>query len=175
MRWCFWIQMNDLGRMEARVIQVLDRLQASALIFSSAKLDDQIFISCVIEAAEPQTTRIEALLRKVHGMSSVIVTAESNATQRMIALFRVCCDISDRAEVLQFVHAVNARAIMIRPLWVAFEVVGTPQEVEGIYQSVVGYGIVDIVSASCALTPSKEETGKISRAISDDSVEAALV
>jgi len=151
MRWCFWTQMEDCGRMEARVMQVLDRIQATVVTLSSARLDGRIFLSGAIDGEERQASRIEALLRKIQGMSSVKVLAEADCTQRMIALFRILCDITDRAEVLHFVSAVNARAIMVRPMWVAFEIVGTPQEIEDVYQSAVGYGIVDVVSSSCSL------------------------
>jgi acetolactate synthase small subunit len=154
MRWCFWTQMEDLGRMEARVMQVLDRLQATVVTLSSAKLDGHIFLSGVMEAEEKQAARIESLLRKIHGMESAKVAPETATIQRMIALFRILCDMTDRAEVLHFITALNARAIMVRPLWVAFEMVGTPQEIEGVYQSAVAYGIVDVVSSSCAFMAS---------------------
>ncbi len=127
MRWCFWTQMEDLGRMESRVMQVLDRRQAMVVALSLARLDGSIFLSGVVEAEEEHARRIEPLLRKIQGMCSVKVLAETVTTQRMIALVRILCDIAGRAEVLHFVHAVNARAIMVRPLWVAFEIVGTPQ------------------------------------------------
>jgi acetolactate synthase small subunit len=154
MRWCFWTQMEDLGRMEARVMQLLDRLQVTVVTLSSAKLDDHIFLSGVMDAEEKQAGRIESLLRKIHGMESARVAPETATIQRMIALFRILCDMTDRAEVLHFITALHARAVMVRPLWVAFEVVGTPQEIEGVYQSVIAYGIVDVVSSSCALMTS---------------------
>jgi acetolactate synthase small subunit len=160
MRWCFWTQMEDFGRMEARVMQVLDRLQATVVTLSSAKLDGRIFLSGVMDADETQADRIERLIRKIHGMESVKAVPETAAMQRMVALFRILCDITDRAEVLHFITAINARAIMVRPLWVAFEVVGTPQEIEGVYQSAAAYGIVDVVSSSCALMTSADESQK---------------
>jgi acetolactate synthase small subunit len=161
MRWCFWTQMEDLGRMEARVMQALDRLQATVVTLSSARLDGHIFLSGVMEAEEKHAGRIESLLRKIHGMESVKVVPEMAAMQRMIALFRILCDMTDRAEVLHFITALNARAIMVRPLWVAFEVVGAPQEIEGVYQSALVYGIVDVVSSWCALMASANETERV--------------
>jgi acetolactate synthase small subunit len=160
--------MEDLGRMEARVMQVLDRLQATVVTLSLARLDGRIFLSGLIDGEERQANRIEALLRKIQGMSSVKVLAEMYTMQRMMALFRILCDITDRAEILHFIHAVNARAIVVRPLWVAFEVVGTPQEIEGIYQSAVGYGIVDVVSSSCALMMSANERERVPGSDCDD-------
>lgn len=173
MRWCFWTQMEDLGRMEARVMQVLDRLQATVITLSSAKLDGHIFLSGVMDADETQADRIERLLRKIHGMESARVAPEDAAMQRMIALFRILCDMTDRAEVLHFITAVNARAIMVRPLWVAFELVGTPQEIEGIYQSALSYGIVDVVSSSCALMISANESERIAGAPCGEEPEGA--
>ena len=159
MRWCFWTQMEDLGRMESRVMQVLDRRQAMVVALSLARLDGSIFLSGVVEAEEEHARRIEPLLRKIQGMCSVKVLAETVTTQRMIALVRILCDITGRAEVLHFIHAVNARAIMVRPLWVAFEI-GTPREIEGVYQSALGYGIVDVVSSSCAIMTSENDSDR---------------
>jgi acetolactate synthase small subunit len=151
MRWCFWTEMEDLGRMESRVVQVLDRLQVVVVTFSCARLDGHIFLCGVIEAEENQAARIEALLRKIHGMLTVKAVPAAATTHRMIALMRILCDRTERAEVLQFASALKARTVTIRPLWVAFEVAGSPEEIEGIYQSARGYGIVDVVSAGCAL------------------------
>lgn len=153
-------------------MQVLDRLQATVVAMSSAKFDGHIFLSCVIDAEERRADLIDRLLRKIHGMISVKVLTEANTTQRMIALFRILCDITDRAEVLQFVHAVNARAIMVRPMWVAFEMVGTPQEIEGVYQSAAGYGIVDVVSSSCAFMTSANDSERIAGAAGGEEPEA---
>jgi acetolactate synthase small subunit len=90
-------------------------------------------------------------------MESVKVVPETAAIERSIALFRILCDMTGRSEILQFITAINARAVMVRPLWVAFEMVGTPQEIEGVYQSALAYGIVDIVSSSCAFMTSANE------------------
>jgi hypothetical protein len=67
MRWCFWMQMEDLGRMEARAVHVLDRLQATIVALSSARIDGSIFLSGVMEAEEKEAIRIEALWRKIEG------------------------------------------------------------------------------------------------------------
>jgi acetolactate synthase small subunit len=167
--------MEDLGRMEARVIQVLDRLQAAVVSLSSTRLDGVIFLSGIIDADEKQASRIESLLRKIQGMSSAKVLAESHTTRRMIALFRILCDITDRAEILNFIHAVNARAVMVRPLWVTFELVGSPQEIEGVYQSAVGYGIVDMVSSSCTMMISADEPERIAVKPWSEDPEASVV
>lgn len=173
MRWCFWTQMEDLGRMEARVLQVIDRLQATIVSVSSQKLDGHIFLSGVMEADETQADRVERLLRKIHGMESARAVPETATVKRTIALFRILCDMTDRAEVLQFVSAIDARVIMVRPLWVAFEVVGTPQEVEGVYQSALAYGIVDVVSSSCAFMTSENDAERIVGTACGEEPEAA--
>ena len=175
MRWCFWTKMEDLGRMESRVMQVLDRLQATVLTLSTARLDDYIFLSGVMEAQEKQAFRIESLLRKIHGMESARVAPEADAMQRMIALFRILCDMTERAEVLHFITALSARAVMVRPLWLAFEVIGTPQEIEGVYQSALAYGIVDVVSSSCALMITSNESERTAGAPCGEEPEASPV
>jgi acetolactate synthase small subunit len=157
MKWSFLAQAEDQGRMTARVLQVLDRQLVSIESFSLAKLDGRTFLSFLVEADEKLVGRVQALLRKIEGMDSVMVIAEAGVLRRMIALFRVRCDIFDRNELLHFISALGARALMIRPLWVAFEVIGTPCEVEGIYQSAMGYGLVDLVSFSCAFMTSDYE------------------
>ena len=153
-------------------MQVFDRLQAKVVTLSSVRLDGHIFLSGVMDADETQADRVERLLRKIHGMESAKVVLEMNTMQRMIALFRILCDMTERAEVLHFVTALNARVVMVRPLWVAFEVVGTPQEIEGVYQSALAYGIVDIVSSSCALTISANEPERIVGTACGDELEA---
>jgi acetolactate synthase small subunit len=173
MRWCFWAQMEDCGRMEARVMQVLDRLQAKVVTLSSTKLDGRIFLSCVVDAEERQAERIQALLKKVHGMYSVKVQPETDTTHRMIALFRILVDISDRAEVLHFINSIGARGVMVRPSWVAFEMVGIPQEIEGIYQSLIGYGIVDLVSSSCVSITHNREPSIDTSAVLGEAFETA--
>jgi acetolactate synthase small subunit len=151
MRWCFWVQMEDLGRMESRVMQEFHRSQARVISLSSFKLDHSVFMSGVIEAEENHALRVESLLEKIQGMESAKIVPETDSVQRMIALFRILTGMTEQAEVLHFVSAVSARAIVLRPLWVTFEVVGTPQEIESIYQSARAYGIVDIFSSACVL------------------------
>lgn len=138
-------------------MQVLDRAQTTIISLSSVKLNGEIFLSGVMDAEETQADRVERLLRRIHGMESAKAVPETATVKRMIALFRILCDMTDRAEVLQFISALNARAIMVRPLWVAFQVVGSPQEIEGVYQSARAYGIVDIVSSSCAIMTSTND------------------
>lgn len=158
MRWCFLAQGEDHGRMQSRVTQIVDHLLIPMSCFSLARLENRLFFSFVVEAEEKQALRLESLLRKVYGMLSVDVASEASTMQRGIALFRVRCDISERDELLHFIGALHARVLMTRPLWVAFEVMGTPSEVEGIYQSVLGYGIVDQVSSSRAFLSSGYES-----------------
>ncbi len=153
MRWCFFAQMDDCGRMQSRVFQIMDHMLISIESFSSAKLDACIFLTFVVVADDKQAGRIESLLRKIYGIRFVQALPETATMQRMIALLRVRCDISERDEVLHFITAMGGRTIMIRPLWVAFEIVGMPQEIEGVYETALGYGIVDLVSSSSVSCP----------------------
>jgi acetolactate synthase small subunit len=135
-----------------------------------SKLDDQLLFSFSIEADEKQARRAESLMRKIHGMRTVTVLPEKAAILRMHALFRLRCDISERDGILHFINALDARLLMIRPLWVAFEVVGTPSEVEGIYQSALGYGLVDQVSSSSIFMASGVVTNGNSERFADDNL-----
>jgi acetolactate synthase small subunit len=91
-------------------------------------------------------------------MLSVDASSETSTMQRMIALFRVRCDISEQDELLHFIDALHVSVLMIRPLWVIFEIRGIPSEVEGNYQSVLGYGVVDQLSFSRAFLSSGYES-----------------
>jgi acetolactate synthase small subunit len=174
MRWCFFVQMDDCGRMQSRVLQVTDHMMVSVENFSSTKLDERFFLSFTVKGDDKQAGRIESLLRKIHGVRSVEVIPEIAANQRMIALLRVRCDISERDEILHFIAAIAARTIMIRPLWLAFEVVGTPQEVEGIYQTALGYGMVDLVSSSSVFISSSDTRICATQKIGDEATMAYL-
>ncbi len=57
---------------------------------------------------------------------------------------------------------------MIRPLWVAFEIVGTPQEIEGVYETALGYGIVDLVSSSSVFMSSTDAGENARQRINDE-------
>jgi acetolactate synthase small subunit len=172
MRWCFLAQGEDRGRMQSRVTQIVEHLLMPMSCFSLTRLEDRLIFNLVVEADEKQALRLESLLRKVYGMLSVDVSSEASTMQRMIALFRVRCDSSERNELLHFIGALHARVLMIRPLWVAFEIIGMPSEVEGIYQSVLGYGVVDQVSSSRAFLSSGYESKRSADEASKEYVES---
>ena len=71
--------MEDHGRMEARVLQVLDHLQASVVTLSSARRDGYVFLSGSVDTDEKQALRLESLLRRVHGMLDVSVLTETRS------------------------------------------------------------------------------------------------
>jgi hypothetical protein len=82
--------------------RLAERVQSTVVAFSTNKLDGYIFLSGAIEADETQASRVELLLRKIHGMMTVKVVPEPATTQRMVAMLRILCDITDRAEILHF-------------------------------------------------------------------------
>lgn len=135
--------------MQARVLQIIDRLTLTMCSFSLATLNGQVFLNFEIECEPEQAQRARALLKRLQGVTSVDLLSEADAMPRMIALFRFRCDITERNDLLHFISALGARVLVIRPLWLVFEIIGTPQEVEGVYQSTLGYGVVDQISASC--------------------------
>jgi acetolactate synthase small subunit len=155
MRWCFVLQCEDQVRMQSRVLQIVDSQLLAVNFYSVTRLEGKLFMNFVVEADERQAYRIESLLYKIHGMGSIERQADTGAMPRVVALLRVRCDISKRNELLHFIGAFSARVLMIRPLWLCFEIAGTPAEVEDIYQSCLGYGTVDQVASSCIFLASE--------------------
>lgn len=104
--------MEDMGLVEASVMQALDRLQATVVILSSASLDEHSFLSGVIETEENQAGRIELLLRRIREMESARFGPEAVTIERMIALFRILCDMTDnRAEVPHIITALDSERL----------------------------------------------------------------
>jgi acetolactate synthase small subunit len=122
MKWYFLAHGEDRGRMQSRVMGIVDHLLLSMSSFSMTTMDGRQFYSFVVEGDEGQAIRIESLLRKIYGILSVEVIPEADTLQRIIALLRVRCNISDHDEVLHFINALNAvsafnaRELMICPL-----------------------------------------------------------
>ena len=112
------------------------------------RLDGLIFLSGVVEgekdrliASEPCCAVLKACTRSRLQLRPTIRSAQSR-------LVRILCNITDRSEILHFIQALGAHAIMVRRMWVAREVVGSLEEIEGAVRSARGYGIVDVVSPS---------------------------
>src|SRR5271154_5639073 len=99
-------------------------------------------------------------------MGPMTILSEEETMQRFAALTRVRCDVTDRSEFLDFIAAIRTRTVMTRPFWIVFEVLGTPQEVEGIYQATRPYGMIDLVSAASTFLLSVDTSG-LSEAFSE--------
>ncbi len=102
MKWYFLIRAEDRGRMQARVIQVVDRLMLTMSSFSFATLDGKVFLIFEIECELELAQRAKSLLKRLQGVISIDILSESDAMPRMIALFRLRCDLTETNDLLHF-------------------------------------------------------------------------
>ena len=85
MRYDFSMEMDDLGRMEARGLALFERLQATPLKFCSVRFSDHVIVHATLEIEENHALRIEALLHRIEGVRSVIASPRASASQSKIA------------------------------------------------------------------------------------------
>jgi hypothetical protein len=79
MRYDFSMEMDDLGRMEARVLGLFERLQAAPLKFCSLRLADRVVVHGILEIDENHAPRIEALCLKLEGVRSISCCARDTS------------------------------------------------------------------------------------------------
>jgi hypothetical protein len=70
MRYDFSMEMDNLGRVEARVLALLERLQATPLVFCSQHIQDAVVINGILEIEDHQGERLEPLLFRIEGVRS---------------------------------------------------------------------------------------------------------
>ena len=77
MRLQFSTQMDDFGRMEARVLETIERLQVRIVQQSSRRANRCVHMSGVLETEHVSAHRIASLLLKLHGMlTAEVVTCD---------------------------------------------------------------------------------------------------
>lgn len=74
MRVDFLLEMDDLGRMEGRVLALFERLQAKPVIFCSLRINNGVVVHGTLEIEENLASRIEAYCLKLEGMRSACCT-----------------------------------------------------------------------------------------------------
>ena len=94
-------------------------------------------------------------------MQSIDSFACQDGFCRTLALFRVLCDQESRLPLLQVISSMGAQVVAVRPDWVAFQVIGSPQDIEGLRASLLPYGLVEALSA--ASTAVRNHAGHESR------------
>jgi acetolactate synthase small subunit len=88
------------------------------------------------------------MLRRLHDVQSIDCFASQDGFCRTLAMFRVLCDQESRLPLLQVISSMGAQVVAVRPDWVAFQVIGSPQDIEELRASLLPYGLVEAISAA---------------------------
>ncbi|MEO6828659.1 MAG: hypothetical protein ABI164_02540 [Acidobacteriaceae bacterium] len=152
--------------MESRILQVLDHHMISARSFASVRAGNEIRVSFMAEVDPATAIRTSDLLRKLQDVQFVDSFASQDGLCRTLALFKVLCDQESRLPLLQVISSLGAQVVSIRPEWVAFQIIGTMQDIEGLRESLLPYGLVEAISVASAVVrkePTAEAVEEIPR------------
>lgn len=150
MEWMFLIAAHHRTRVESRVLQVLDQHMFSLRSFSSMRMGEDIRITLVAETDPAGALRLRALLHKLQDVRTVDAFETNHGMCRALALFKILCDYESRLPLLQVVSSLGAQVVSVRPDSVAFQMIGTPQEIEDLHASLLPYGLVEAISVGSA-------------------------
>ena len=151
MEWMFMVTACNRARVESRIFQVLDHHMIVAESFASMRVGDDLRVSFMAELDRPTAIRTRDLLRKLQDVRYVDSFANQDGLCRTLALIKVLCDQESRLPLLQVISSLGAQVVSIRPDWVAFQIIGTLQDIEGLRQSLLPYGLVDAISVASAV------------------------
>lgn len=166
MEWMFLITACNRPRLESRILQVLDHHMISVQSFASVRAGNEVRVSFVADIDPPNAARTSDLLRKLPDVQFVDSFANQDGLCRTLALFKVLCDQESRLPLLQVISSLGAQVVSIRPEWVAFQMIGTLQDIGGLRESLLPYGLVEAISIASAVIP-KEPTGETINELSD--------
>ncbi len=88
------------------------------------------------------------MLRRLQDVQSIDCFAYQDGFCRTLAMFRILCDQESRLPLLQVISSMGAQVVAVRPDWVAFQIIGSPQDIEGLRASLLPYGLVEAISAA---------------------------
>jgi hypothetical protein len=71
MRYWGQLEIDNLGRVEARVLALVERLPIELVTFCSMRLKDRVLIAVTIESEEQYLGRLRALLFRLEGARQV--------------------------------------------------------------------------------------------------------
>lgn len=167
MEWMFLVTANRRARVDSRILQVLDHHMVPVQSYASSRMGNEIRISFIAEADSAGALRTGDLLRKLQDVQSVDWFASQDGLCRTLALFKVMCDQESRLPLLQVISSLDAQVVAVRPDCVAFEVVGAVNDIRGLRESLLPYGLVETVSMATAMVR-KEATTE-----AEDAIEAS--
>jgi acetolactate synthase small subunit len=144
----FLITALNRARVESRILQSLDHHMVPLQSFSSMRIGDETLVTFMAALDDAGALRTCDLLRKLHDVQSVDSFPCQEGFCRTLALFRVLCDQESRLPLLQVISSMGAQVVAVRPDWVAFQVIGSLQDIEGLRASLLPYGLVEAISAA---------------------------
>jgi acetolactate synthase I/III small subunit len=144
----FLLTASNRVRVESRILQVLDHHAVPVQSFSSMRIGEETHVTFMAELDEETARRTCNLLRRLHDVQTIDSFAYQDGFCRTLALFRVLCDQESRLPLLQVISSMGAQVIAVRPDWVAFQIIGSPEDIEGLRASLLSYGLVEAISAA---------------------------
>ncbi len=154
----FLVTACNRARVESRIFQVLDHQMVSVQSFASMRVEDEIRVSFTAQVDQRSAMRISDLLRRLQDVRCVDSFAHQDGLCRTVALIKVLCDQESRLPLLQVISSLSAEVVSIRPDWVAFQIVGTLQDIEGLRRSLLPYGVVEAISVASAIVRKEATT-----------------
>ena len=151
MEWMFLITAHNRVRVESRILQVLDHHLISLQSFASMRVGAELRVNFIAEIDQAGAIRTANLLRRLQDVQCVDLFENQEGLCRTLALFKVLCDQESRLPLLQVISSLGAAVITVRPEWVAFQIVGTLQDIQGLHASLLPYGLVEAMSVASAV------------------------
>ena len=144
----FLITASNRVRVESRILQVLDHHAVPVESFSSMRLGDEARVTFMAKLDEDVARRTCDMLRRLQDVQSIDCFAYHDGFCRTLAMFRILCDQESRLPLLQVISSMGAQVVAVRPDWVAFQMIGSSQDIEGLRASLLPYGLVEAISAA---------------------------
>lgn len=144
----FLITASNQVRVESRILQVLDHHAVPVQSFSSMRLGEEARVTFMADLDEDDARRTCDMLRRLHDVHSIDCFAYQDGFCRTLAMFRILCDQESRLPLLQVISSMGAQVVAVRPDWVAFQIIGSSQDIEGLRASLLPYGLVEAISAA---------------------------
>jgi acetolactate synthase-1/3 small subunit len=144
----FLITASNRLRVESRILQVLDHHAVPVQSFSSMRLGEEARVTFMADLDDDGARRACDMLRRLQDVQSIDCFAYQDGFCRTLAMFRILCDQESRLPLLQVISSMGAQVIAVRPDWVAFQIIGNSQAIEGLRASLLPYGLVEAISAA---------------------------
>ena len=148
MKRMFLLTASNRVRVESRILQVLDHHMVPVESFSSMRLGNEARVTFMAELDDEAAQRTCNMLRRLQDVHSIDCFAYQDGFCRTLAMFRILCDQESRLPLLQVISSMGAQVVAVRPDWVAFQVIGSAQDIEGLRASLLPYGLVEAISAA---------------------------